>query len=82
MMEMRQQWPKELNDQKIPNENDDDLFKNSMGFSRSKTFNSNLPKQVGILSSSIQIVFQNIENSSIREHVKIGLKTTSFSRIY
>ena len=48
MMEMRQQWPKELNDQKIPNENDDDLFKNSMGFSRSKTFNSNLPKQVGI----------------------------------
>ena len=48
MMEMRQQWPKELNDQKIPNENDDDLFKNSMGFSRSKTFNSNLPKQVGM----------------------------------
>ena len=32
MMEMRQQWPKELNDQKIPNENDDDLFKNSMDF--------------------------------------------------
>ena len=53
----------------------------SMGFFRLQTSYSDLPKQVGILGSSIQIVFQNIENSSIREHVKIGLKTANFSRI-
>ena len=50
----------------------------SMGFFRLQTSYSNLPKQVGILSPSIQIVFQNIENSSIREHVKIGIKTANF----
>ena len=53
----------------------------SMGFFRLQTSYSNLPKQVDILSPSIQIVFQNIENSSIHEHVKIGLKTANFSRI-
>ena len=53
----------------------------SMGFFRLQTSYSNLPKQVGILNPSIQIVFQNIENSSIREHVKIGLKTANFSQI-
>ena len=58
-----------------------DLLKSSMGFFRLQTSYSNLPKQVGILNPSIQIVFQNIENSSIREHVKIGLKTANFSRI-
>ena len=53
-----------------------------MGFFKLKTSYINLPKQVGILkSSSIQIVFQNIENSSIREHVKIGLKTANDSQI-
>ena len=49
-----------------------------MGFFRLHTSYSNLLKQVGILSPSIQIVFQNIEYSSIREHVKIGLKTANF----
>ena len=53
----------------------------SMGFFRLQTSYSDLPKQVGILGSSIQIVFHNIENSSIREHVKIDLKTANFSRI-
>ena len=53
----------------------------SMGFFRLQTSYSNLPKQVGILNPSIQIVFQNIENSSIREHVKIGLKTANFRQI-
>ena len=61
--------------------NDITLVENSMGFFRLQTSYSNLPKQVGILNPSIQIVFQNIENSSIREHVKIGLKTANFSRI-
>ena len=50
----------------------------SMGFFRLQTSYSTLPKQVDILSPSIQIVSQNIENSSIREHVKIGLKTANF----
>ena len=45
-----------------------------MGFFRLQTSYSNLLKQVGILCPPIQIVFQNIENSSICEHVKIGLK--------
>ena len=58
-----------------------DLVFISMGFFRLQTSYSNLPKQVGILNPSIQIVFQNIENSSIREHVKIGLKTANFSQI-
>ena len=49
-----------------------------MGFFRLQTSYSNLPKQVGILSPSIQIVFQNIENSSIREYVKIGQKNCKF----
>ena len=53
----------------------------SMGSFRLQTSYSDLPKQVGILSLSIQIVFQNIENSSIPEHVKIGLKTANFSQI-
>ena len=53
----------------------------SMGFFRLQTPYSNLPKQVGISNPCIQIVFQNIENSSIREHVKIGLKTANFSQI-
>ena len=48
----------------------------TMGFFRLQSSYSNLLKQVGILSPSIQIVFQNIENSSIREHVKIGLLAT------
>ena len=52
-----------------------------MGFFRLQTSYTDLPKQVGILSLSIQIVFQNIENSSIPEHVKIGPKTANFSRI-
>ena len=50
-----------------------------MGFFTLQTSYSNLPKQVGILNPSIQIFFQNIENSIIREHVKIGLKTANFS---
>ena len=45
-----------------------------MGFFRLQTSYSNLLKQVGILSPSIQIVLQNIENSSISEQVKIGQK--------
>ena len=54
----------------------------SMGFFfRLQTSYSNVPKQVGILSPFIQIVFQNIENSSIREHVKIRLKTAYFGQI-
>ena len=53
----------------------------SMGFFRLQTSYSNLPKQVGILNPSIQIVFQNIENSCIPEHVKIGPKTANFSQI-
>ena len=52
-----------------------------MGFFRLQTSYSNLPKQVGILNPSIQIVLQNIENSSIPEHVNIGLKTANFSQI-
>ena len=68
------------------NFNPTDTFRNptkfgnhfSMGFFRLQTSYLNLPKQVDILSPSIQIVFQNIENSSIREHVKIGLKTANF----
>ena len=51
-------------------------------FFRLQTSYSNLPKQVGILSPSIQIVFQNIENSSIREHVKIGIETANYGNIY
>ena len=47
-----------------------------MGFFRLPTSYSNLPKQIGIWKPSIQIVFQNIESSSIREHVKIGLLAT------
>ena len=49
-----------------------------MGFFRLQTSYSNLPKQIGIWKPSIQIVFQNIESSSIRdgEHVKIGLLAT------
>ena len=58
MMEMRQQWPKELNDQKIPNENDDDLFKISMGFSRLKTCYPSLPIQVGIRKPFYPYSFQ------------------------
>ena len=46
-----------------------------------QTSYSNLPKQVDILSPSIEIVFQNIENSSIRVHVKVGLKAANFRRI-
>ena len=53
----------------------------SMGFFRLQTSYSNLPKQIGILSPSIQIVFQNIENSIIREHVKIGLQITYYHQI-
>ena len=53
----------------------------SMGLFRFQTSYSNLPKQVGILSPSIQKVFQNIKNSSIRVHVKIGLKTANFQQI-
>ena len=56
-------------------------IRDSMGFFRLQTSYSDLPKQVGILGSSIQIVFQNIENSSIREHVKISLKTANFCKI-
>ena len=56
-------------------------LKSSMGFFRLQTSYSNLPKQIGIWSLSIQIVFQNIENSSIHEHVKIGLKTANFHQI-
>ena len=55
-----------------------------MVFFRLETSYSNLPKQVGFLSPSIQIVFpvfQNIENSSIRENVKVGLKAANFRRI-
>ena len=51
----------------------DELLSISMGFFRLQTSYSNLPKQVGILSPSIQIVLQNIENSRIDEHVKIEL---------
>ena len=47
----------------------------SMGLFRSEISESNLPKQIAILKRfSIQIVFQNIENSHIREYVKIDLK--------
>ena len=52
-----------------------------MGFFRLQTSYLNLPKQVDILSPSIQIVFQNIENSSIHEHVKIGLKIANLGQI-
>ena len=50
-------------------------FYANMGFFRLQTSYSNLPKQVDILSPSIQIVFQNIENSSNHEHVNIGLNS-------
>ena len=47
----------------------------SMGFFfRSEISESNLTKQIVIWRLSIQIVFQNIENSCIREYVKIELK--------
>ena len=39
----------------------------SMGFFRLQTSYSKLPKKVGFSNHSIQIVFQNIENSSIHE---------------
>ena len=46
-----------------------------MGFFRSEISESNLPKQIVIFKRlSIQIVFQNIENSRIPEYVKIVLK--------
>ena len=48
-------------------------------FFKLQTSYSDLPKQVVIF---IQIVFQNIGNSSIREHVKIGQKTANSSHIY
>ena len=50
-------------------------------FFRLKTSYSDLPKQFGILSPSIQKVFQNIENLSIRGHVKSRLKTANLSQI-
>ena len=74
-------WLKGRNVFGKPEMNKMEVVYNSMGFFRLQTSYSNLPKQVGILSSCIQIVFQNIENSSIREHVKIGLKTANFSQI-
>ena len=43
-------------------------------FFGSEISESNLPKQIVIKRLSIQIVFQNIENSCIREYVKIELK--------
>ena len=46
----------------------------SMGFFRSEISESNLPRQIVIWRLSIQIVFQNIENSHISEYVKIELK--------
>ena len=51
-------------------------------FSNCKTSYSNLPKQIDILSLSIQKVFQNIENSSIREHGKICTKFLNYGNIY
>ena len=53
----------------------------SMGFFIKQTSYSYLPKQIGISNPSIEIDFQYIENSSICEHVKIGLKTANFNRI-
>ena len=44
----------------------------SMGFFRLQTSYTNLPKQM---------VFQNIEKSSIQEHEKIDLKTAIFLQI-
>ena len=49
-----------------------------MGFFRLQTSYSNITKQVDILRPSNQIVFQNIANKSIREHVKIGLNNANY----
>ena len=50
----------------------------SVGIFRLQTFYSNLPNKVG---TSIQVVFQNIENESIHKHVKIDLKNANFHQI-